>query len=220
MNHPQSVKKIVTNPEQMPKQNAQTHKGLYTLAKIIRVVTVPPVMVGSVLLLLFGMRPDVITTPTECLLAMLFLAIIPVLAYPISAWIPTLRAKGREGQRNLAFVMSAIGYTGGVIYGLIAQVNVSLMVIFCTYFLSVIVLTILNKAVKVKASGHACSIAGPIGLVCYFLPPVFVPICLVLYGCIFWASVHMGRHTVREFVFGSLTSPIALILNLLIATLL
>lgn len=206
------TEKLSATPESHP-------NGSYILAKMIRVATVPPMMVGMLILLLTYLRPDVITSLGESLQALWFLAILPVLAYPVSAMIPSVKARGREGQRNLAFIFSAIGYTGGVIYGLAARVNQSLMVIFCTYFLSVIILTILNKVVKVKASGHGCSIAGPIGLVCYFLPPVFIPFSLVLYGVIFWASVRMGRHTVKEFIIGSATSPVALASVALIATL-
>ena len=188
-----------------------THGARYQLAKIIRIVTIPPVMVGSVLLLLTLYRPDVISHLSQCLMAMLCLAVIPVLAYPLSYILPTLKAKGREGQRNLAFVLSALGYTGGVVYAQMAGVSNSLKVIFWTYFLSIILLSILNRWVKVRASGHACSIAGPIGLVCYFLPPVWIVVSLLMYVAIFWASVHMGRHTVKEFILGSITSPLALL---------
>lgn len=187
-----------------------TCRALYVTAKIIRVVTIPPVMVGTLILLLSVLRPDVIANAGESFMTLLFLAIIPILAYPISIMIPSIRAKGRDGQRNLAFVFSAVGYAGGLVYGLAAGVGEALMVIFGTYFLSVIFLTMLNKVIKVKASGHACSIAGPIGLVCYFLPPICIPICLLLYAAIFWASVHMGRHTVKEFILGSVSSPVAL----------
>ena len=190
---------------------------LYAVAKVIRVVTIPPVMVGTLLLLLTHFRPDVMTNYTESLMSLLCLAIIPVLAYPISYIVPSIKAKGREGQRNLAFICSVVGYLGGVVYGLVAQVSESLMVIFGTYFLSVIVLTIMNKVIKVRASGHACSIAGPIGLVCYFLPPIFIPISLLAYVAIFWASVHMGRHTVREFIFGSVSSPASLLVVALLS---
>ena len=196
------------------------HKALYVLAKVIRVVTVPPVMVGSLIILLSTLRHDVFATAGESLLMLLFLAVIPVLAYPLSAIVPSVKQKGREGQRNLAFVLSALGYAGGLAYGLIARVSEAQMIIFGTYFLSVIVLTVMNKIIKVRASGHACSIAGPIGMVCYFLPPVCIVCALCLYVGIFWASVHMGRHTVKEFIWGSVSSPASLALVALISFLL
>ena len=186
------------------------NKALYVIAKIVRVVTVPPVMVGTLIILLSTLRNDVFGGLGQSLMTLLFLAIIPVLAYPVSHMVPSIRKKGREGQRNLAFVLSVLGYAGGVAYGLIARVNEAQMIIFGTYFLSVLVLTLMNKVIKVRASGHACSIAGPIGLVCYFLPPVCIIASLCLYAVIFWASVHMGRHTVKEFIWGSVSSPLSL----------
>lgn len=219
MNHSKSIQ-TPTVAERLSNTTDNRQGVSYTLAKMIRVLTVPPVMVGTLIMLLTYFRPDVITSLGESLMTLLFLAILPVLAYPISAAVPSLRVKGREGQRNLAFVFSAIGYTGGVVYASVAGVNASLAVIFWTYFISVIFLTLLNKVIHVKASGHGCSIAGPIGLVCYFLPSFFIPISLALYGVIFWASVRMGRHTVKEFILGSVTSPVALALVALTATLL
>ncbi len=195
------------------------NKALYVIAKLIRVVTVPPVMVGTLIILLSTLRADVFTGIGQSLLTLMFLAIIPVLAYPVSYVVPAIRKKGRDGQRNLAFFLSAAGYAGGFIYGWLAQVSVPLMIIFGTYLLSVLVLTFMNKVIKVRASGHACSIAGPIGLVCYFLPPVCIVASLCLYATIFWASVHMGRHTVKEFIWGSLSSPLSLAVVALLAML-
>lgn len=195
------------------------NKALYVLAKVIRVVTVPPVMVGSLIVLLSTLRNDVFAHIGESLMTLLFLAVIPVLAYPISAIVPSIKKKGREGQRNLAFALSATGYAGGLVYAHLAQVSTPLMIIFDTYFLSVIVLTVMNKVIKVRASGHACSIAGPIGLVCYFLPPLCIAVSLCLYVTIFWASVHMGRHTVKEFIWGSVSSPLSLGIVVLLSVL-
>lgn len=64
--------------------------------------------------------------------------------------IPKLNAKGRDGQRSLAFVMSIIGYTISVIYGLIMKSGKETMLIFLTYLFSVIILTFFNKVVHVK----------------------------------------------------------------------
>ena len=192
-------------------------KALFILARIIRVVTVPPVMVGTLIILLSTLRTDVFASMGQSIMTLVFLAVIPVLAYPLSIMMPSVKAKGRDGQRNLAFLLSAVGYTGGVIYGLVIHASKLMMIIFGTYLLSLIVLTFMNKVLKIRASGHACSIAGPIGLVCYFLPPAFIIGALVLYAAIFWASVHMGRHTVKEFVWGSVSSPLSLAIVVLLS---
>lgn len=220
MKEPMEIPRPAQKTQDMRVLRRTHHKALYVLAKIIRVVTVPPVMVGTLIILLSTLRTDVFSGFGESLCTLLFLAIIPLMAYPISAVIPAIRKKGRDGQRNLAFLLSFVGYSGGMLYALLAHVSRPLLIVFGTYFLSVIVLTVMNKVIRVRASGHACSIAGPIGLVCYFLPPVCIVASLALYAVIFWASVHMGRHTVKEFIWGSLSSPLSLALVALIVTLL
>ena len=137
-----------------------------TVAKIIRVVTVPPVMVATLIILLSIFRRDVVSTPLEGFLAIVFLAVVPMLAYPLSVAIPSIRVKGRKGQRDLAIYLSVAGYIGGVIYGFAAGVGRSMLVIFCTYLLSAVILLVCNLF-HVKASGHACSSAGPIVLIAY-----------------------------------------------------
>lgn len=220
MKEPMEIPRSLQKTQEVRVLRRTRNKALYTLAKIIRVVTVPPVMVGTLIIFLSTLRTDVFAGFGESLCTLLFLAVIPVMAYPVSAVIPSIRAKGREGQRNLAFLLSFVGYSGGMIYALLSHVSKPLFIVFGTYFLSVIVLTVMNKGLRIRASGHACSIAGPIGLVCYFLPPVCVVASLVLYGVIFWASVHMGRHTVKEFIWGSLSSPLSLALVAALVTLL
>ena len=188
------------------------------LAKLVRVVTVPPVMVATLIILLSIFRRDVVSTPLEGFLAIVFLAIVPTLAYPLSAVIPSVRVKGRKGQRDLAIYLSVAGYIGGVIYGFVAGVGRSMLVIFCTYLFSAVILLVCNLF-HVKASGHACSVSGPIVLIAYFFGLWYLPVCAALYASIFWASVYMGRHTVREFILGSLSSPLAMAIVVLVSTL-
>ena len=189
-----------------------------TVAKIVRVVSVPPVMVSALIILLAIFRRDVVSAPIEGFMAILFLAVVPTLAYPLSAVIPSIREKGRKGQRDLAIYLSIAGYIGGVIYGFAAGVGRSLLIIFCTYLLSVVMLLVCNLF-HIKASGHACSVSGPIVLIAYFFGLWYLPVCAALYAAIFWASVYMGRHTVREFILGSLSSPLATAIVVLISTL-
>lgn len=186
------------------------------LAKLIRVVTVPPVMVAALIVLLSVLRPDIITSLSQSLFALLFLAIVPTMAYPLSVMIPSVRAKGRNGQRSLAIYLSVAGYLGGCIYGAAAAVGKELAMIFVTYLISVIVLLVLNKACHIKASGHACSLTGPIALMCYFLGAWWVAVGVLLYAVILWASVKMGRHTVKDFLWGSASCLSAWVLVLIV----
>lgn len=179
-------------------------RGLtYHMAHVIRIVSIPPVMVAALIALLSVFRPDVITGLPQSLMATLFLGMIPALAYPLSVIIPSVRAKGRNGQRNLAIYLSVAGYAGGCIYAAAAHTGKHLTMIFATYMLSVVILLVINKGFRIKASGHACSLTGPIALMCYYLGAWWIAVGMALYAVILWASLKMKRHTVREFFWGS-----------------
>ena len=175
-----------------------------TLAHIVRIVSVPPVMVGILLVLLFTLRDDVFATPVEFIASLAGLTILPILAYPVSVVIPALRRKGREGQRSLAMYFSTVGYVGVFVYGLIAQVGTGLMHIYAGYLFSVVIILVGNKVFKVRISGHACSVSGPLVYAGYFLG-VWAVVGAACWGAILWASLVMKRHTLKEFIFGTLT---------------
>lgn len=174
------------------------------LAHIVRIVSVPPVMVGALLVLLFTLRDDVFAAPVEFIVSLGCLTVLPVLAYPVSAMIPALRKKGREGQRSLAMYFSTAGYVGVFVYGLIAQVSTGLMHIYAGYLFSVVIILVGNKVFKVRISGHACSVSGPLVYSGYFLG-VWAVVGAACWGVILWASLVMKRHTLKEFIFGTLT---------------
>lgn len=180
-----------------------------SLAKIIRVVTVPPVMAAALIITLRCARSDIISTNSLALFSLLFLAVVPILAYPSAAAIKPLRSKGREGQRDTAFVMSLVGYTGALLYGILSGLDNSVLFIYGTYFFSVITLLIFNKLLRSRASGHACSVAGPMIIIIYFIGGWSIPICAGVYAASFWASVTAKRHTVREYLLGTASVIIA-----------
>ena len=176
-----------------------------TLAHIVRIISIPPVMVGILLVLLFTLRDDVLTTPVEFAVSLAGLTILPILAYPVSMVIPAIRKKGREGQRSLAMYFSAIGYVGVFVYGLAAHVGTGLMHIYAGYLFSVVIILVGNKVFKVRISGHACSVSGPLVYSGYFLGFGGIIVGAVCWVAILWASLVMKRHTLREFLFGTLT---------------
>ncbi len=186
------------------------------MAKIVRVLTVPPVMICILLLVLYFARPSLFAGVGQLLWALLFLMVFPLLAYPVSALVPALRKKGREGQRGLAFLFTLAGYTGGLVYGLIAGVGDGLLLVYLTYFLSVFFLILLEKCFHVRASGHACSITGPLILLCYFTSWWWALPCAGVYGLVAWASLSLKRHTAKELAFGSLTAVAAFLLGILL----
>ncbi|MGX8704158.1 MAG: hypothetical protein ACSW8H_06895 [bacterium] len=173
-----------------------------TAARVIRILSIPPVMATGLVILL-ALKAETFRSPAEIALTILFLAIFPVLAYPLSAIIPSVRAKGREGQRNLAFITTAVGYLLGMIYGIFISRNPSLIMLYGIYLLSVILLLIANKLLRLRASGHGCSVTGPLFFLGYFLGPIGLALGSALFAFILWASVVAKRHTVREFISGA-----------------
>ena len=186
------------------------------IAKIIRAVTVPPVMVCALLLILYCEKGQTIAGTLDIILSALLLGIVPLLAYPLSMWIPSLKGKGREGQRNLAFMLTFAGYLAALVYGLAAQVPQDLQLIHLTYFISVSILWVFNKLIRLRSSGHACSITGPLILIVYFIGWKIVLPCVVLFALIVWASLTLQRHTAKELIWGALTAAFAFAVSLML----
>ena len=85
-----------------------------------------------------------------------------------------------------------------------------------TYFMSAVVLTIVNKVIKVRASGHACAWVGPLLFLMYFISfEVMLP-CLLLIAVIVWASRTLNRHSLRELALGAATSVVSFAVSILI----
>ena len=195
---------------------AGKNRLLAALAKLIRVVSVPPVMVTGIVVALARATDVVFRTTTEAALTALFLGAVPLLAYPLSLLLPKVRARGREGQRDLAFALSTVGYAGGWLYGYLCHVTPALSAIFTAYLFSVLLLMIFNKLLFIRASGHACSVTGPLLLAAWFIGGWIVPAAALLYVLIFWASVYAGRHTRGEFLTGTALGAAATALAFLI----
>lgn len=189
------------------------------IAKIVRVSSVPPIMVNILIFLLYFQRKTIFRSWIDAAVSIFALAVIPVLAYPISWIVPKLRAKGREGQRNLAFALNPVGYVIAFLYGLISGVTCDLMILYTAYLMSVVVLLLFNKVFKVRASGHACAVTGPIVIISYYLGLWGLIGGVMLYLAIMWASLIMKRHTLKEFILGSVTSTAAFFISLFIFTL-
>ncbi len=198
----------------MPSVAAEPKTVSQKIAHVVRIVSVPPVMVAVLIVLLYTLRDDVFASTGEMVIALSALAILPALAYPLSVMIPALKKKGRDGQRSLAMYLSALGYVGAFVYGLIAGVGHHLMAVFTGYSLSVVILLVANKVFHVRASGHACSVSGPLVYTGYFLGIWGIIVGVLLWGVILWASLAMKRHTLKEFLLGTLTCLVSFCVSL------
>lgn len=173
------------------------------LAKVIRIVSVPPVMVSLLILVLAVFAGGFFGSWPEIAAMLFFLALIPLLAYPLSWLIPGVRRKGREGQRNLAFLLTAAGYVLGWLYGVFFCGNREQILVYTIYLISLILLLLWNKVFQLRASGHGCSVTGPTVLAGWYLGLAGVIVGAACYGLIFWASVVTKRHKPDEFLGGS-----------------
>ena len=179
------------------------------IAKIIRVATVPPIIVTILILILMLTRPDIFRSPLEAVFSIFCLGIVPALAYPLQPFIPALKNNKREGQRTLAFILTAIGYTIAVITGYILHVTASLQFLYNGYFVSVIMLVIFNKLLHIRASGHATSITGPLIFLIFFVGSYAVIPCIIMGVLVAWSSLFLKRHKASDLAFGALVCLIA-----------
>lgn len=173
------------------------------IAKIIRIVTVPPLLVVALIITLYLQNPSIFRDGTDYAVALVFLGLFPVLVYPIWAAVPRLKEKGREGQRNLAFIGTLIGYIVAFLYGELSGAVPELKLIFRTYFIAVLLLTFANKVLKKRASGHACSVVSPALFLCCFVGLYTLPVCIFIIAVSFWGSLTLKRHKPMELLGGS-----------------
>lgn len=185
------------------------------LARLVRIITVPPFMI-SLLTITVSMQCDgVFLSISDVCATVFFLGIIPFLAYPMQRWLPTYKRKGREGQRELAFLCTIAGYICAWGYGLLTKVSDELQFIYNAYLLSVLILFVINKGLHIRASGHACGTIAPAVFTTYFLNIGCSAIYLLLAVASMWASVYLKRHKLSDTVWGVLVFLCAYFIALL-----
>ena len=190
------------------------------MCKVIRVLTVAPLLAFAALTILYFAKPEVFATGENTGLAnylfgVLFLTVFPLLAYPLQPIVPGFRGKGREGQRNLAILMAVAGYVGATIYAFAAGTPAGFRVVALSYLFSGVLILVFNKVFHIRASGHACGVAGPVAYLLYFLGPVALGGVLLM-AVVFWASLAMRRHTLPQLLTGALISVASIAFLILI----
>lgn len=185
------------------------------LAKIIRAVAIPPTFVVVLSVFMYFLHPTMFRNPVDLVAVIIALALIPALAYVLAPIIPHFRDMGRKGSRTLAFITSAFGYVCGMVYAFASGANHELKFIFVGYMLALIMLLIFNKIFKLKASGHACGILGPLLYTVYFLGFLWLIPCLIAAIAVIWASVYRKSHTPKELMLGGLCACVGFFVGLI-----
>ncbi|MGN0326199.1 MAG: hypothetical protein ACI4DW_07795 [Lachnospiraceae bacterium] len=189
------------------------------IAKIIRVLSVPPVMVTLLVLVLIWDRPEIFVKVSQSAVLITFLGLVPILAYPLQKLLPSLKNQGREAQRNLAFVLNFLGYGIAFFWALYTNTSREIKLICFTYFVTVVLMTICNKLIHFRASGHASSFTGPLVLLVYFVGVRMLLPCILVSVLIIWASVFLKRHTIKEIIGGIVVCLVSFVISYLMVKL-
>lgn len=184
------------------------------LARLISVITVVPIVAFGVVTALYIAEKGIFSTYWY-LFSLLFLSLIPISAYGLKNVFPAYKNSGRSGERKLAFIFGTTSFTLGAVFCFIFKAPDVVKIIFLAYMISSILLSISNAVIKLKASGHACGVSGPLLLIVFFLGYKLWYVFLLL-PVVFWARLKMERHTAKELLWGTLigllsTAPVIFI---------
>jgi hypothetical protein len=178
------------------------------------VITVVPIVAFGVVTALYIADKGIFSTYWY-LFSLLFLSLIPISAYGLKNVFPAYKNSGRSGERKLAFIFGTISFTLGTVFCFIFKAPDVVKTIFLAYMISSILLSISNAVIKLKSSGHACGVSGPLLLIVFFLGYKLWYVFLLL-PVVFWARLKMERHTAKELLWGTLigllsTAPVIFI---------
>lgn len=169
---------------------------------IIRKITVPPTFAATLLILGYLIYPEFFGSIWQLVGGLAFICVLPLLAYPLQKYIPHFKDKGRAGQRSLAMIFSAVGYLLGTVIAFITKAPVEYKIICVEYLLCGISMLVLNKIFKLKASGHACGIVGPVLMMIYFRMYIPAVIGALLIIPVFVSSLRTKQHTAWQLIGG------------------
>lgn len=189
----------------------ETPRAAFLPAKIIRIMTVPPVMAAVLILLLFFCRGAF--AGAGIYIALFSLCMLPVSSYGLWYAVPALKRGGRDSQRKTAVICSVAGYVLNTACVLISGAGGCERLAVLTYLFSGLIIAVLSFAFHVKSSGHACGMSGPAFLLSISVHPAFLLLYVLLIP-VAWSSLKLRRHTLFELVTGTLV-PVAVQLILL-----
>lgn len=194
-------------------------KALKSGAKLLRVLTVPPIMALFLVSALYiGLGKEAFRTPLRYFEAVFTLAILPVLAYPLCAAVPALKAQGRRAERNLAIVFSLLGYLMGTLFAIFGKGTRLEMELYLTYLISGALMGLSTFAFGFKSSGHACGASGPFAMLMYKFGWGWIFGFLLLIP-VFSSSIRLKRHRISELIAGAAISVGSLVIAALIVRL-
>lgn len=182
------------------------------VSAIIRKITVPHVFAALLLIITYIVHPQYYGSVWHLVGGLAFLSVLPLLAYPLQKYVPHFKDKGRAGQRSLAMIFAALGYLLGTIVAFATKAPVELKFIYLEYLLCGIGVLFINKVFKLKASGHACGILGPVLLLLHFKLYIPAIIGTALIIPVFISSIKTKEHTLSQLLGGSLIPAVVMLI--------
>ncbi len=179
----------------------QTQGPIYAAAKALRILTAPPCMIAWLLTFLRCRSEEPFSDTPAYIVAWIGLVLFPLMGYGVWWLIPRLREQGRSSQRKVAFYANCIGYVGCAAYGWIRG-TASARMFFNAYFFTVLLLTIANALLHVRASGHAAGASSPIVFSWLFAGPVWSIAYVIAFGLSVWSSLVLKRHKKTDILAG------------------
>ena len=174
--------------------------------KIVRMITLAPVLAAFSIVMIGLFCQEVFPTVWHLGYTLVYLGVLPLLAYPLQSVTPHFKDRGRDGQRTLAMIYAVAGYIFCLVTNLLTSATSGMWIICLEYLLSGILILIFNKGLHIKLSAHGCGSAGPIFLLLYF--GLYIPAILMSVVTVFAyvASVKAKHHTVPQLIGGSAVS--------------
>lgn len=183
-----------------------------SIALAIRKLTLAPLMAVFMLIFLYAVRPSIFGTIPVLLRQLFFLSLLPLLAYPMQPLISSFRDKGRDGQRYLAMIFALIGYLLNCILNSCTHASKELQLIGWVYFLSGVTILLLNRLCGLRASGHAAGVGAVVALLTVLGYPKTLVATIPLLCLVCWASIATKRHTLPQFIGGTLVPTVLTVL--------
>lgn len=180
-------------------------------ARIFRKIARPPIFAVAFLLTVYFVSPSAFGNIPQLLCGIATLGVLPILGYPLQKYIPPFKDKGREGQRSLAMLFCFAGYLLGTVIALLTNAPEPLLMIYLCYLSCGIGMLLFNKVFRMKASGHACGIMGPIfAMLMYFKLYIPAIVGAVLAVMVFASSVKTKEHTAGQLLGGTAIAAVCI----------
>ena len=180
------------------------------VAKITRIITVAPILAFILVTVLYLTK---YFSLVNYIVAITFLVIFPLLAYPVQSKFKIIKGNNREAERKLAIIFSVIGYVFGFLFSLIFSANIIEKAVYLTYLLSVVFIFIFTYILKENVSGHMCGVTGPIMVIVYIFGPIYFSLLSILILVVL-SSMYLKRHSLSQLIIGSIIPVIAFLISI------